>query len=164
MVVLGVEVDPEEVGQPSSTLRTRQEHVRERTSVRRGPTWAVCRERTFAVRSVRKAIAGRGAHLDMFGRAGSPWRAHQHTCEMCQLTFMGQAHAPRVFQKHPLSQWGRPSLPPISTFRQITPTHQVCRGHLEKVLTVQFSAHHANLEHRGEALQPEEISPRSERT
>ena len=58
MVVLGVEVDPEEVGQPSSTLRTRQEHVRERTSVRRGPTWAVCRERTFAVRSVRKAIAG----------------------------------------------------------------------------------------------------------
>ena len=56
MVVLGVEVDPEEVGQPSSTLRTRQEHVRERTSVRRGPTWAVCRERTFAVRSVRQAI------------------------------------------------------------------------------------------------------------
>ena len=59
MVVLGVVVDPEEVGQPSSTLRTRQEHVRERTSVRRGPTWAVCREGTNATHRGGDAFAAR---------------------------------------------------------------------------------------------------------
>ena len=59
MVVLGVEMDPEEVGQPSSTLRTRQEHVRERTSVRRGPTWAVCSEGGFATHCSGDAFAAR---------------------------------------------------------------------------------------------------------
>ena len=59
MVVLGVEVDPEEVGQPSSTLRTRQEHVRERPSVRRGPTWAVCSEGVFATHRGGDAFAAR---------------------------------------------------------------------------------------------------------
>jgi hypothetical protein len=48
MVVPCVEEDQVEVGQPSSTLRMRQEHVRERTLVRRGPTWAVWSEGAFA--------------------------------------------------------------------------------------------------------------------
>ena len=97
------------------------------------------------MRSVRKAIAGRGAHLDMLGCAESPRRPHPLTGSMDRCKFLGQVQAPRIVPKHPHFKGVRPSLPTISTFRQITPTHQVCRGHLEKVLTVQFSAHHANL-------------------
>ena len=97
------------------------------------------------MRSVRKAIAGRGAHLDMLGCAESPRRPHLLTGSMHRCKFLGQVQAPRIFPKHPHFKGVRPSLPTISAFRQITPTHLMRRGHLEKVLTVQFSAHHAIL-------------------
>ena len=67
MVVLVVEVDPEEVGQPSSTLRMRQEHVRERTLVRRGPTWAVGSEGAFATHRGGDAFVARLDDQPCFG-------------------------------------------------------------------------------------------------
>ena len=67
MVVPCVEEDQVEVGQPSSTLRMRQEHVRERTLVRRGPTWAVWSEGAFATHRGGDAFVARLDDQPCFG-------------------------------------------------------------------------------------------------